>query len=335
MKKRILLIIFIIIVVIGSFIIGRQVGLNTEDDKTQVITREETVSSHDIKKTLSATGTVAAKTTEKLTLGTTKYFKAMCVEEDDTIKAGENILEYTNGTYLTAPYDCVIMSLNVPETENKCTSSNYIEVSNLDTLITTISINENEINEVAVGQEVEIKLTVNESKTYTGKIIKLDSVGTYQASGSTFSATVEFENDDTIKLGMSTSCTVILKEEKEVIAVPIDSISQNSDGEQYITKVKEDGTTEEIIVETGIADENYVQITSGLALNDKIQIETELTESSTNSDKNNQGGFGNFGGGMNDQQGGNMPEGAGQMPEMKAESQTKGNEQGQGSQPRQ
>ena len=156
MKKKILLIIFIIIVVIGSFIIGRQVGLNTEDDKTQTVTREETVSNHDIKKTLSATGTVSAKTTEKITLSTTKYFEAMCVEEDETVKAGENILQYTNGTYLVAPYDCVIISLNVPETENKCTSSNYIEISNLDTLTTTISINENEINEVAVGQEVEI-----------------------------------------------------------------------------------------------------------------------------------------------------------------------------------
>lgn len=328
MRKKISLIIFIIIVVIGSFIIGRQVGLNTEDDKTQVVTREEIVSNHDIKKTLSATGTIEAKTTEKLTLETTKYFKAMCVEEDDTVKAGENILEYTNGTYLTAPYDCVIISLNVPETENKCTSSNYIEVSNLDTLITTISINENEINEVAVGQEVEIKLTADESKTYTGKIIKLDSVGNYQASGTTFSAIVEFENDDTIKLGMSTSCTVILKEEKEVLAVPIDSVSQNSEGEQYVSKVKEDGTLEEVIVETGIADESYVQITSGLSLNDKIQIETELTESTTNSNKNNQGGFGSFGGGMNDKQGGNMPEGAGQMPDMKE------NGQAQESQPR-
>ena len=118
MKKKILLIIFIIIVVIGSFIIGRQVGLNTEDDKTQTVTREETVSNHDIKKTLSATGTVSAKTTEKITLATTKYFKAMCVEEDDTVKTGENILQYTNGTYLVAPYDCVIISLNLPETEN-------------------------------------------------------------------------------------------------------------------------------------------------------------------------------------------------------------------------
>ena len=100
---------------------------------------------------------------------------------------------------------------------------------------------------------------------------------------------------------MSTSCTVILKEEKEVISVPIDSVSENSDGKQYVTKVNEDGETEEVIVETGIADENYVQILSGLALNDKIQIETEITES-TNSSNNNQGIFGNFGGQMGGEQ---------------------------------
>ena len=117
---------------------------------------------------------------------------------------------------------------------------------------------------------------------------------------------------------MSASCTVILKEEKEVISVPIDSVSENSDGKQYVTKVKEDGTTEEVIVETGIADENYVQILSGLALNDKIQIETEITES-TNNSNNNQGMFGNFGGQMGGEQkgfrqNGEMTNGGGEPP---------------------
>ena len=313
MKRKILLIIIIILIVIASFIIGRQVGINTEDDKTQTVITEETVSNHDIKKTLTASGTVEAKTTEKLELSTSKYFKALCVEDDDTVNKGEKILEYTNGTYLKAPYNCVVISHKVPETENKCTSSNYIEVSNLDTLITNVTINENEINDVAIGQEVEISLTADSKKTYTGKITKLDSVGTYATSGTTFTATVEFENDNTIKLGMSTSCTIILKEEKEVASVPIESVSENSNGEQYVTKINEDGSTQEVTVETGIADENYVQIISGLSLNDKVQIETEITES-TNSSNNNQGMFGGFGGGMNGEQkgyrqNGNMPNG--------------------------
>ena len=313
MKKRILLIILVLLLIGGSFVIGRQVGLNTEDSKTTTIIKEETVGTHDIKKTLTGSGEIQAKTTEKLELTTSYYFKAMCVEDDDTVKAGENLLEYTNGKYLTAPYDLVVISHSVPEAENKCTSSNYIEVSNLNTLITTISINENEINDVGVGQEAQITLTADESKTYTGKVTKVDSVGSYAVSGTTFSASIEFENDGYVKLGMSVSCTVTLKEEKEVLSVPIDSIYQNNEGKDYVVKVNEDGTTTDTIVELGIANDNYVQVKSGLELNDKVQITTEVTESTNkSSDKNSSsfGGFSGFGGG--DMPGGDFP--GGSMP---------------------
>ena len=311
MKKKVLLIILVLLLIGGSFVIGRQVGLNTEDSKTKTIIKEETVTTQDIKKTLTGSGEVKAKTTEKLELSTSYYFKAMCVEDDDTVKAGENLLEYTNGQYLTAPYDLVVVSHSVPETENKCTSSNYIEVSNLSTLVTTISINENEINDVAVGQEVSITLTADESKTYTGKVTKVDSVGTYATSGTTFSATVEFENDGYVKIGMSISCTITLKEEKEVLSVPIDSVYQNSEGKDYVVKVNEDGTTTDTIVELGVANDNYVQVKSGLQLNEKVQITTEVTESTkSSSDSKSTSGFGGFGGGdkpSGDFPGGSMP----------------------------
>ncbi|MBO4293749.1 MAG: HlyD family efflux transporter periplasmic adaptor subunit [Clostridia bacterium] len=309
MKKKVLLIIFVLLLVGGSFIIGRQVGLNTEDSKTSTIVKEETVGTQDIKKTLTSSGEVSAKTTEKLDLTTSYYFKTMCVEDDDTVKEGENLLQYTNGTYLTAPYDLVVISHSVPEADSKCTSSNYIEVSNLKTLTTTLSINENEINSVQVGQEVAITLTADESKTYTGKVTKVDSVGTYAASGTTFSATVEFENDGNVKLGMSLSCTITLKEEKEVVCVPIDAVYQNKEGKDYVVKVNSDGTTTDTIVELGIANDNYVQVKSGLSLNDKVQITTEVTESTQKSNSNSSG-FGGFGGGSmpgGDFSGGNMP----------------------------
>ena len=304
MKKKILLIVLIILLVGGSFVIGRQVGLNTEDSKTTTIVKEETVGTHDIKKTLTGSGEVLAKTTEKLELTTSYYFKTMCVEDDDTVKMGENLLEYTNGKYLTAPYDLVVVSHSVPDADNKCTSLNYIEVSNLSTLTTTISINENEINNVQVGQDVETTLTADESKTYTGKVTKVDSIGTYASSGTTFSATVEFENDGNIKLGMSLSCTITLKEEKDVLSIPISSVYQNNEGKDYVVKINEDGTTTDTIIELGIANDNYVQVKSGLNLNDKLQVTTEVTESTKKSSDSS--GFGS--GKSGDFPGGSMPD---------------------------
>ncbi len=307
MKKKILIIILTILLTGGAFIVGRQVGLNTEDSKTKTVITEETVSNHNIKKTLTGSGQASSKTTEKLELTTTKYFKAMCVEEDDTVLEGENILEYTDGTYLTAPYNLVIESINVPDTESKCTSSNYVEVSDLTTLQTTISISENEIGELKKGQEVEITLTADETKTYSGSITKIDSIGNYSSSGTTFSAIVEFENDGNVKLGMSLSCTVILEEEKDVISIPIAAVYENDNGEEYVNKINDDGTVEETTIETGIADDNYVQVISGLSLNDKVQIITETTESTTTS-TDNKSGLSGFDKGMNDgdTQGGDM-----------------------------
>jgi HlyD family secretion protein len=105
---------------------------------------------------------------------------------------------------------------------------------------------------------------------------------------------------------MSLSCTVILEEEKEVICVPIEAVYENDDGEEYVNKIKDDGTVEETVIETGIADDSYVQVVSGLELNDKVQIITETTESSTTS-SDSQTGLSGFGSG--DMQGGDMSQG--------------------------
>lgn len=272
MKKKIFIILIIILVLLGVFFLGRQVGLNKQQGSTKLVKTEEKVSTQTIKKTLTSSGSVESKKTEKLELSTSKYFETMCIEVDDTVSKGDKILKYTDGTYLKATDDCVVISTNLPETESKATSSNYIEVSYLDKLIIDLSISENEIVSVKTGQEVEIGLSADETKTFSGKITKINSVGEYSNSGTTFSATVEFKNDGSVKLGMSVSCTIIIKEEKDVICVPINAVATNSEGNKYVVKVNSNGTTEEAIIETGIANENYVQITSGLTIDDTVQI---------------------------------------------------------------
>lgn len=288
-KKKVICIIFICILIILSFFLGRQNGISKASNTTNTTTTitEVTVGAQTIQKTLTSSGQINAAETEKLSLSTSKYFKTMCVEEDDTVKAGENILKYTSGTYLTADRDCVIVSYSVPETGSICTSSNYIEVQYLDTLNLSLSINESEIQNIKEGQEVGIVLTADETKTYTGKITKIDSIGTYASSGSTFNSTVEFENDGNIKLGMTASCTIILEEKKDVIAVPIATV-QETDDSRYVICVKEDGSTENIEIETGISDDNYVEIISGLTGGETVQvIQTTTTTSSARSSKSN------------------------------------------------
>ena len=306
-KKVIIICSFVAIALIVA--IALYVNISNSDKKEKNISSttklvETNVSTQTIQKTLTASGEIKSSSEENLTLDTAKYFSTMCVEEGDSVLAGENILKYTNGTYLTAPYDLIVESCSVPISGNICTSSNYIKVQNAKTLNMKLSINESEIALVKPGQNATITVNAIENTTYTGTITKIDSIGTYTSSGSTFSATIEFENDGNIRIGMSASCTVVLEEATDCIAVPIAAIQTNGSN-KYVIVVKDNGETENVNVETGISNDNYVQIISGLNGGETIKMleitskaERSYTSNSSSGDRmngnrrnpNNQGG---------------------------------------------
>lgn len=309
MKGKIFKWIIVIAIIIGAFFLGRQVGLDTEISNTTTTITEENVSKQTIQKTLTSSGQIETGLTESIVPDTTEYFETMCVEEDDIVKMGENILQYSDGTYLVAEYDCVIVSYSMPETGKKCTSSNYVEVKSMKDLITTISVNENEINELSVGQEVDITLSADESKTFKGNVSKIDFIGSYSSSGTTFSATISFENDGDLKLGMSISCTIILKESTDVLAIPISAV-QTSDKEKYVVLVKDNGETENVTIETGMSNDKYVEVISGLEEGDIVQVVTTTTTSTQrNSGSSGFDGMMQGEGGMMMPNGGSVPDG--------------------------
>ena len=189
----------------------------------------------------------------------------------------------------------------MPDTKTKATSSNYIEVQNLKKLSISLSINENEISNISLDQEVQISLTADSNKTYTGKIAKIDSIGSYSASGTTFPVEVTLKNDGNIKIGMSVSCVINIDELKDVLAVPINGVQINGD-RRYVLVV-ENGKTKEVDITTGVSNDEYVQVLSGLEGGEIIQVVT-TTKQNTIRDKSESGS--GFGGGRNFE-GGNMP----------------------------
>ncbi len=281
--RRILLVIVMVIIFIIGIFVGSAVSKTnvnqTSDTETTTQIVEVEVGTQTIENTLTSSGEIASSGSETLSLDTSKYFETMCVEEDDIVSAGENILEYTDGTYLTAEYDCLISTYSVPETDAICTSSNYITVQNLETMTMNLQISEDDINSISKGQEVEIELSAIEDTTYTGTITSVSSIGTYSTSGTTFSAVVTFENDGNAKIGMSASCTVTLEKAEDCIAVPIEAV-QTEDGQKYVVVVNEDGSTTNINIETGISNDSYVQVTSGLSGGETIQMVQTVTTTS-------------------------------------------------------
>ena len=185
-----------------------------------------------------------------------------------------------------------------------------MQVYKVSNVLVSINVSESEIANIKEGDEVEIALTSDSSKTYTGKISKISSVGTYSSSGSTFEVEVTIKNDGNIKIGMSVNCTINIEELTDVIAVPINAIQINGN-RRYVVVVDGD-KTEEVEVTTGLSDDNYVEIKSGLTIGETVRVVTVTTQSTirSNSNLNNRGSKSgqNFGSG-------NMPGGfSGERP---------------------
>ena len=153
--------------------------------------------------TLTSTAEVKSALVESVELHATYYYQEAYVENNSYVAKGENILKYTNGTYLTAPYDCYIVELNIPESGSKCLNSHYVKIQSKNMLTCSIKVKEANINKISIGKEAKITISALE-KTYTGYVTHIGST----ASNGSFTVDIEFENDGNVKLGMTSSIEI-------------------------------------------------------------------------------------------------------------------------------
>lgn len=153
---------------------------------------------------IKTTAEIISALTENIELHATYYLEECFVEENQSLQAGDNILEYSNGTYLVAPYDCVINEINIPDVNNICTSEHYVQISSNNNLAVQIQVDESIIDEISIGQEAQIEVPAFEDKKITGKVTKISNT----ASGGKFTVTIEFQGDKEIKIGMSANVEI-------------------------------------------------------------------------------------------------------------------------------
>lgn len=303
----ILIIAVLIIATIAYFAIK---NMQSTDDSEETITKVQTEKTTIINSISSSNG-ISSALTESLELHATYYLEEVYVNQNQYVASGANILKYTNGTYMTAPYNCVITEISVPDLDGQCTNKHYIKVQSTEMLQMTVTVNEDELDDVFIGQEAQITADVLPDKTYSGNVTAISSEGTYSSSSesSTFNVTVEFENDGNLSIGMSATCNVILEKAENVLAVPTEAVTTENNV-KYVNVMNSDGTTyNKVEIETGISNDAYIEVKSGLDGTETLAIIEDTSETTNLKSSNFPGG------GMGYMQGGEQPSfDGGQMP---------------------
>ena len=168
------------------------------------------------------------------------------------------------------------------EQENNQTENDEVEENIEKAYQITLSIEDKDLAKAKTGQEVEISIKKEEETLgYLGRVTQIS-----QNTNNKSTLNIEVTNpDEKIEENLTATCTVIIEKAENVVALPIEAIQKNDENQEFVDVVQADGTTKPVTIETGISDDYYVEITSGLSVGDRVQI-VKSTTTVVNENKN-------------------------------------------------
>jgi len=175
------------------------------------------------------------------------------------------------------------LALQVGSVINSNASSQTSNVSNTKianvktdaTPIVSISLTEIDVPKVAISDKATIMLNAYPDKTFTGKVVSIDTVGAISSGVTTYPTVIKLDTDtQTILPNMAVTANIITATKNDVLMIPTTSIQQNAtDGTSYV-QVMKNGIPSQITVQTGLSSDADTEIVSGLTEGDIIVTAT-------------------------------------------------------------
>ena len=248
----------------------------------------------------------------------------------------QNTVDKLEDYTITAPIDGTIITRNIKVGDTLDATNGQTTLAviyDLSYLTFDISLDELDVNEVAVGQTVNITCdSLGDDNAFEGTVTKVSVAGTTQNGVTTYPVTVRIDDaPDGLLPGMNVDATIVVEESKDALSVPVaavqrgntvyvkDASAKNTDNTMVGGTVLPDGWRA-VEVETGLSDDTSIEITSGLSEGDTVYVPQIQAQSSSDGDSMMPGGDmggmpggGDMGGGAPGG-GGGMPGGGGGMP---------------------
>ena len=219
-----------------------------------------------------------------------------------TIKASNAVIKEAqinlNKTTIYAPMSGVVSLLNVKKGEKvvgtlQMSGTEMMRIANFDNMEVRVDVSEGEITKVKLGDTAEVEVdayldrkfigivssVANTSKGASGSLVSTDQSTNFvvkiRIDKSSYADFLE-ETSKPFLPGMSATVDIKTKKKFGVVAVPIqavttkDTVYNGSTHTKEIIYVNDNGKAKLTEVKTGIQDDTYIEIMSGLTGKEKI-----------------------------------------------------------------
>ncbi|MFH1388544.1 MAG: efflux RND transporter periplasmic adaptor subunit [Patescibacteria group bacterium] len=149
-------------------------------------------------------------------------------------------------------------------------------------LIATVSLTEMDIIYVKSNQKVSLVLDVYPDKTFTGKVLSVNTNGSSSSGVTSYPVTIILD-PVTVEIypHMGVTVEIITKISDSAILVPSSSVKSSNDGSNYL-EILSNNAPQQITVTVGDSNNTQTQILSGLNEGDVVITGTTVAQTTTN-----------------------------------------------------
>jgi HlyD family secretion protein len=180
---------------------------------------------------------------------------------------------------ITAPMAGTVANVLINAGEQAAPGAPAVTIVNEGAFHLEVSVDEIDIDRIAVGQVVSITLDALPNAAVTGIIAEIAPTALAGAGGGvvTYLVTINIGAPGVeLRPGMTANASIVVEEIAEALIVPNWAIRLDRDtGEAFVNRLAAGDVVEEVVIETGLRNEQFSEVLSGLNPGDVVVVTNE------------------------------------------------------------
>lgn len=198
-------------------------------------------------------------TDESLTQKNTRV--AAQTVRDEAYETWQQTVRAVQNANLISPIDGVVTGETVNVAGDTVGVTDGITVVDPGSLYFSSEVDETDVGKISVGMPVKMTLDAFPDKIFEGNVSEIGFVAGLSDTGATIFK-VKVKMTGSFRVGMNGDAMMILKEAKNVLALPLESVK---DGKITLESGKK------IEVQTGLVGDSYIEIINGISEGENVQ----------------------------------------------------------------
>ncbi len=191
----------------------------------------------------------------------------------------QNLQDAMNNYTITAPISGTIIEKDAKVGDAVKAGDTLCIVYDLSYLEMSINVDELQISSISVGQKVQITADAVPDKTYVGTVTRVSMKGASNGGTTTYPVTIRIDDTDGLRPGMNANAEIVVAQADNALVVPNAAVVRGS----YVLVTKDSPSAANadtameapegfvyVPVKTGVSDDDYTQIVSGIQEGDTI-----------------------------------------------------------------